>query len=339
MKVLVTGAKGFICGYAIEELLSAGYDVVGIDDQSKYGPVRKSYDHHARYRFVGGDAKDVHVLTELAMDCDQILAGAAMVGGIAYFHERAYDLLAENERIIAATFDAALAARRLGKLERIVVLSSSMVYEQAVILPTPEEAAGGSPPPRSTYGFQKLASEIFARGAWEQYRLPYTILRPFNCVGIGERRPVTVADALPGNVAQIRTHVVPDLVAKALAGQDPLHILGDGQQVRHYTYGGDLAIGIRLAMESPRAANEDFNLATAVGTTVQELATMIWERVRPGRPVRLAYDAPYPHDVPVRRPDVRKAADVLGFVARTPLSDVLDEIITWMRAGSPEPAA
>ena len=58
------------------------------------------------------------------------------------------------------------------------------------------------------------------------------------------------------------SHVVPDLVQKILKGQDPLHILGDGDQVRHYTYGGDLARGIRLAIESPAALNEDFNLST-----------------------------------------------------------------------------
>ena len=56
---------------------------------------------------------------------------------------------------------------------------------------------------------------------------------------------------MSGNVKLALSHVVPDLVLKVLKGQDPLHILGDGNQVRHYTYGGDLARGIRLAMESP----------------------------------------------------------------------------------------
>jgi broad specificity phosphatase PhoE len=56
---------------------------------------------------------------------------------------------------------------------------------------------------------------------------------------------------MSGNVKLALSHVVPDLVQKVLKGQDPLHILGEGDQVRHYTYGGDLAHGIRLAMESP----------------------------------------------------------------------------------------
>jgi len=85
-----------------------------------------------------------------------------MIGGISYFHEFAYDLLAENERICAATFDAALSAFRLGRLSKITVLSSSMVFESTSVFPTPEGAQQTSPPPRSTYGFQKLATECFA---------------------------------------------------------------------------------------------------------------------------------------------------------------------------------
>ncbi len=146
--------------------------MVGVDNFSKYGPVRRGHDDDPRYRLVEGDAKDAKLLTELALDCDQVVAGAAMIGGISYFHEFAYDLLAENERICAATFDAAIAGRRGGRLERITVISSSMVFESAEVFPTPEGAQRTSPPPRSTYGFQKLAVEYFALGAFEQYSLP-----------------------------------------------------------------------------------------------------------------------------------------------------------------------
>src|ERR671934_188613 len=203
-----------------------------------------------------------------------------MIGGISYFHEFAYDLLAENERIIAATFDAAISAHRDARLRKITVISSSMVFESASVFPTPEGAQVTSPPPRSTYGFQKLATEYFARGAHEQYGLPYTIVRPFNCVGIGERRALRDHDVMSGNVKLAMSHVVPDLVQKVLKGQDPLHVLGDGNQVRHYTYGGDLARGIVLAMAHPAARNEDFNLSTAESTTVRELAAVIWRKLK-----------------------------------------------------------
>ena len=333
MKVLVTGAAGFINGYLIPDLLAAGHEVVGVDNFSKYGPLTRSFDGDPRYRFVEGDAKDVDLLSELAAGCDQVVAAAAMIGGISYFHEFAYDLLAENERILAATFDAAIAAFKAGSMRRIVVVSSSMVYESAEVFPTPEGAQLTSPPPVSTYGFQKLASEYFARGGWEQYQLPYTIVRPFNCVGIGERRALRDADVMSGNVKLALSHVVPDLVLKCLKGQDPLHILGDGNQVRHYTYGGDLARGIRLAMESPAAENNDFNLSTARSTTVLELAELVWRKVHgPDRPFRYVSDPPFEHDVQMRVPDTRKAAEVLGYEATTSLETMLDEVVPWIRA-------
>ena len=333
MKVLVTGAAGFINGYLIPELLAAGHEVVGVDDYSKYGPLTRSYDANPAYRFVEGDAKDVRLLQELARDCQQVVAAAAMIGGISYFHRFAYELLAENERILASTFDAAIDSYLAGTLERIVVVSSSMVYESAIVFPTPEGAQSTSPPPVSTYGFQKLASEYFAKGAQQQYGLPYSIVRPFNCVGIGERRASRDSDVMSGNVKLALSHVVPDLVLKTLKGQDPLHILGEGSQVRHYTYGGDLARGIRMVMESPKAINEDFNLSTSTSTTVLELAENIWRTVHgPDRPFNWISDDPFEHDVQRRVPDVRKARDVLGFEATTSLETMLEEVVPWIRA-------
>jgi nucleoside-diphosphate-sugar epimerase len=233
MKILVTGSAGFIGGYLVEELLQAGHEVVGLDNFSKYGPLKQASLGHPRYRFVEGDAKDISLLRELASGVDQIVAGAARIGGISYFHEFAYDLLAENERLTAAIFDAAIAAFRAGTLQKINVISSSMVYENAQAWPTPEGEQRRCPPPASTYGFQKLATEYYAQGAWEQYKLPYTIIRPFNCVGIGERRASCEKEVLSGNVKLAMSHVVPDLVQKVLKGQDPLHILGDGRGLQH----------------------------------------------------------------------------------------------------------
>lgn len=331
MKILVTGSAGFIGGYLVAELLRQGHEVSGLDNFSKYGEIRKSYDSDSRYQFTRGDAKDVSLLKQLLRDCDHFVAGAAMIGGISYFHEFAYDLLAENERVIAAAFDAAVHAHQHFRLQKITVLSSSMVFESTSEFPTPEGAELRSPPPRSTYGFQKLATEYFARGAWEQYRLPYTIARPFNCVGVGERRALRDRDISSGNVKLAMSHVVPDLVQKVLKGQDPLHILGSGQQVRHYTYGGDLAVGIRLCIEHPAALNQDFNLSTPVRTTVLELAELIWRKIHgENQPFRYVSDPAYEYDVQERSPKTDKAEQLLGFRAQTPLGKVLDEVIPWV---------
>ena len=331
MKILITGSAGFIGGYLVEDLLAAGHEVVGVDNFSKYGRLERSYDSNPRYHLVEADAKDVGLLRGLLSDCDHFVGGAAIIGGISLFHELAYDLLAENERITAAAFDSAIAARKDGRLQKITVVSSSMVFESATTFPTAEGAERTSPPPQSTYGFQKLATEYFAQGAWEQYKLPYTIVRPFNCIGVGERRAIYDKEVMSGNVRLAMSHVVPDLVQKVLKGQDPLHILGDGTQVRHYTYGGDLARGIRMAIESPAATNTDFNLSTARRTTVLELAEVIWKKIRGDEPLRITHDAPYPYDVKLRVPNVEKAKAVLGFEATTSLEEALDEIIPWVQ--------
>lgn len=332
-KVLVTGSAGFIGGYIVEELLRQGHEVIGIDNYSKYGPVKRSYDDHPDYTLYVDDVEKVDLMAELAADVDHIIAGAALIGGISYFHTYAYDLLAQNERIIASTVDAAIKAHKSGRLKKVTYMSSSMVFEATDRWPSKEGDQLEVPPPRSSYGFQKLAVEYFAKAAWDQYKLPYTILRPFNCVGIGESRAVGDVEIESGNVKLAMSHVVPDLVQKILKGQDPLHILGSGDQVRHYTYGGDLARGIVMSLDHPAALNNDFNLSTAQGHTVKELAEVIWRKIKgPDVPLRLVHDEAFEHDVQKRVPDTTKARELLGFEATTTLEEMLDEVIPWIRA-------
>ena len=331
--VLLTGSQGFIGGYIVEELLRREHTVIGVDNLSKYGRVARSYDDNPAYTFVEGDARNVSLITELLSSCDHLIAGAAMIGGISYFHTYAYDLLATNERIMAASCDAAIAAHRAGTLQKVTYISSSMVFESATSWPSVEGSERQIPPPLSSYGFQKLAVEYYARAAWDQYQLPYTIVRPFNCVGIGEGRALGDVEILSGNVKLAMSHVVPDLVQKVVRGQDPLHILGSGEQTRHYTYGGDLARGIVTAMEHARALNEDFNLSTAESTTVLELAEKIWHRIRGAdEPFRYVSDTPFEHDVQRRIPDISKARTVLGFEATTSLDEMLEEVVPWIES-------
>ncbi len=285
-------------------------------------------------------------MLDLLDGCDHLIAGAALIGGITYFHTYAYDLLAQNERIIASTCDAAIKAhaqRRAaeGHLPAARRWSSSR-------RPTGRHVEGDErkvPPPLSSYGFQKLAVEYFAQAARDQYGLPYTILRPFNCVGIGESRALGDVEVLSGNVKLAMSHVVPDLVQKVLKGQDPLHLLGDGTQVRHYTYGGDLARGIVTAMEHPAALDDDFNLSTAESTTVLELAEVIWRKIKgPDVPFRYVSDTPFEHDVQKRVPRRRQGASACSASRPRPRSRTC-----WTRssrgssrrsqtAGSEEPA-
>lgn len=330
--IVLTGAAGFIGGYIVEEALRKGYRVIGIDNLSKYGDTSRSFDDNADYELVLADVTDTDKLIPIFEKADHIIAGAAMIGGISYFHTYAYDLLATNERIIASTCDAAIEVQKQGKLKKVTYLSSSMVFESTDRWPSKEGDQLLVPPPISSYGFQKLAVEYFARAAWDQYQIPYTILRPFNCVGIGEKRALGDEEIKSGNVTLAMSHVVPDLVQKILKGQDPLHILGTGEQIRCYTYGGDLAEGIVLSLNHSAALNQDFNLSTSETTTVLDLAKLIWKKIY-GSEKNFNYvlDSGFEYDVQRRIPDTNKARSLLGFEANTSLDEMLNEVIPWIK--------
>ena len=301
MRVLVTGSAGVIGALITSELRRRGHDPVPLDLAD------------------GLDARDTAVVASALEGCEHFIACAALIGGLPWLHAHPYDLLAANERIMAASFDAAIAAHRKGPLRKITIVSSSLAYESASG-PLSEGMERKVPPPPSSYGFQKLAAEYFAHAAWDQYSLPFTVVRPFNAVSPGDRG-----------------HVIPDLAGKVLDGQDPLRILGSGSQFRHFTWAGDLAEGIVTAALHPAARNEDFNLASPEGTSVERLAALIWRKVRGPGQVRLMSDEPCRHDVQHRVPDVSKARDMLGFEARTTLGEMLDKVIPVIaaeRAGS-----
>lgn len=136
---------------------------------------------------------------------------------------------------------------------------------------------------------------------------------------------------LSGNVELQLSHCVPDLIHKCLAGQNPLRIFGAGNQVRSYSNGADIARGIVMAMESPAAINEDFNISTNESHTVLELAKLIWERINPSLPFSYESDPAYEHDVQIRQGDTSKAEKLLKFKALIPLTTSLDEVIEWVR--------
>ena len=329
-KVLVTGSQGFIGSYICNELLSHGYEVIGVDNYQKYGELARPHDSHPKFKLYNLNIlhSDFQSLVD-SIAPDFIVAGAAMIGGISYFHKYAYDLMATNERILASTFDAAIRNMNNG-LKRIIVLSSSMVFENTELYPTPETEVNIAPPPSSTYGFQKLASEYFAKGAWEQYKLPYTIVRPFNCVGVGEEKALGESEVTSGNIQLMLSHVLPDLINKIKSGQDPVHILGSGDQIRCYTNGRDIGRGIRYVIENENAINEDFNISIATPTSVLELAELVWNKINPGKEFRYVSDDPFEYDVQKRVPDVTKAKNLLGYEAEIGLSESIDEVMEYL---------
>ena len=85
-----------------------------------------------------------------------------------------------------------------------------------------------------------------------------------------------------------------------------------------------------MALENDRAVNEDFNISTAKSTTVLELAELVWQKINPNKPFRYENDPPFPFDVQMRVPDVKKAREFFGFEATIRLEQVLDEVVPWI---------
>lgn len=335
MKVILTGSQGFIGAYLCNELLQHNYQVIGVDNYSKYGRVSRAHDSHKNFDLCELDlVKDVEKLNKLFSDerPDYVIHLAARIGGISYFHKYASDLLVDNMLMDSNIVKNVIEQHQKDHLKRFVAMSSSMVFENTDIYPTPEDSLAVTPPPSSTYGFSKLALEYQCKGMWEQYGVPYTICRPFNAVGVGEEEALGEETVSVGNFKMLMSHVLPDLIYKALhlGPNDKLPILGSGEQVRHYTNGRDLARGIRMAMESPSGVCNDFNLSSPVATTVKGLAELVWQQIH-GTPFQLEHHDPFTYDVQVRSPDVSKAKEVLGFETEIPLEDSVAEVIEWMR--------
>src|SRR5205814_2420244 len=135
-----------------------------------------------RVEVLGADLRSAASAREAAEGCSHVIHLAAIVGGIANFHKLPYTLTEANNALTAAVVHAALDHG----IERLVYVSSSMVFENARQFPTTEEHLLDCPAPRSAYGFSKLSGEVHARAAHQEHGLRYTICRPFNAYGPGE---------------------------------------------------------------------------------------------------------------------------------------------------------
>lgn len=329
VKVLLTGANGFLASYVIPQLLAQGFSVVGLDDDSKYG--YRTPPQYGDYQHVTGSASDPTTIGALVDDADYVIANAASVGGVEFLDSQDGEIGITNSMATARTLEAAIGAhRRNGRLRRYVAVSSSMVFDRVDRWPTMEGQELEIAPPRLTYGMEKRAMEAYVRAAGTRLGLPYTIVRPFNCIGVGETRALGATARKSGDVSLVMSHVVPDLIHKVLLGQSPLRLLGTGHQRRHFTAADDVARGLIAAMTSAAGAGEDFNLATPESHSVREVAQLIWDRMKPGEALRFASDRPVDGDVVQRAPSTEKAQSLLGFRATIPLTSVLDESIPWV---------
>ncbi|HEY2260545.1 MAG TPA: NAD(P)-dependent oxidoreductase [Solirubrobacteraceae bacterium] len=313
-RVLVTGGAGTIGSAVVRRLLrDPDWEIRISDHREPPAWMREGCEMHL------GDLRQLEVAQEATDGCSHVIHLAAIVGGIANFHKLPFTLTEVNNALTGAIVHAAIDH----DVERFTYVSSSMVFERATHFPTAESDLDRCPSPRSAYGFSKLAGEVYTRAAHDQHGLRYTICRPFNAYGPGER-----PDPDEPGIA----HAVPDLIAKVLSGQRPLEIFGSGEQTRTLTHVDDIAEGIVTAMASPAGENEDFNISASVEITIAELARIIWEACgEDPAELSLSHLPTFEVDVQRRWPSVEKARDRLGWEARIDLDQGLADTVAWLR--------
>jgi UDP-glucose 4-epimerase len=313
-RVLVTGGAGTIGAAVVSRLLRDRAWEVRVSDQRPPPEWMEG-----RVEVHTADLRAEATARQAAEGCSHVIHLAAIVGGIANFHKLPYTLTEANNALTGAVVRAALEQ----DVERLVYVSSSMVFERATEFPTTEEHVLNCPAPRSAYGFSKLSGEVYARAAHDEHGLRYTICRPFNAYGPGEHPE-------PGEPGI--AHAVPDLIAKALEHQRPLQIFGSGVQTRTLTHIDDIADGIVTAMTSPAAENEDFNISSSHELTVAAIARLIWEKCGndPGE-LEFEHLPSFEVDVQRRWPSVEKARRVLGWEAQVELEDGIAQTVEWLR--------
>src|SRR5215210_4077746 len=314
-RVLVTGGAGTIGAAVVRRLLRDPEWEVRVSDQRPAPDwMREGCEIHR------GDLRDLGEAREAIRGCSHVIHLAAIVGGIANFHRLPYTLTEVNN----ALYNAVVRASLDHGVERLVYVSSSMVFERATEFPTTEHHIWSCPVPRSAYGFSKFTGEVYVRAAHDEHGLAYTICRPFNAYGPGE-----MPEDEPGIA-----HMVPDVIKKCLALPDgaPLPIFGDGTHTRTLTHIDDIADGIVTAMASPAGLNEDFNVSASREQTVADIAAVIWRACgRDAEAFALEHLPSFEVDVVRRWPSIEKAQRLLGWEARTELEDGVARTVEWLR--------
>jgi UDP-glucose 4-epimerase len=313
MRMLVTGSEGSLAQMVIPHLLKKGYEIVGCDNFARYGHIQRKRD----YEFITSDICDTSVLKSLFSNNSfgAVFHLAALVYGVVGFHKKPADIIADNNLMTINLL-------RYGheKIDKFIYLSSSMVYERSMSWPHKEEDADKSIVMSTSYGLSKYIGERIVRSYHSQYGVKYVIWRPFNII-----TPFEAPEE------EGFSHVFSDMVNKILIQkQNPIEVLGDGEQIRCFTNIYDVAEAISKFSLNKRAENEIFNIGNLEPVTIKDLAYKVIEIGKRYKILPEYYQINFDHkpiyddDVRKRIPDVSKMRRVFNWESRMKLDKSLD---------------
>lgn len=303
MKVLVAGSEGLLMQATISNLLEAGHSVRGVDNNSRHGLVKRERE----YEFLEGNLCYYDFVNTLFDDIDLVIQGAGAALGVLAMQQRPADLL-YNDMVLHANI---LRSAVDHGVEKLAYVSSSMVYERCDNNPTTEDDLNDSTPaPLTELGLSKLAGERLCQAFFSQYGLNYTIWRPFNILSPGERAAAETGVA----------HVYADFIQKIIIDkQNPVDILGDGQQIRCFIWVEDIAEAIAKFSHQESTNSGVYNLGNPEPVTIRELAQKIHEKgvalgIRDGdRALEFVHHPSPKRDVRTLIPSIERAKRELGW--------------------------
>lgn len=331
-KVLVFGSEGSLMQSVIPKLLAAGHEVIGIDNLFRYGERRESA-KKLDYQYFNIDLSEPYdrAMRAFIRDADYIIQAAARIFGIGGFNQFEADILSYDVNIqhnlLSSIVDEFYFQSR--PTPHVIYISSSMVYETC---PTPRDPDGVTedmiddyPAPRTAYGLSKYVGERMLKHYNKQYGIPYTIWRPFNII-----TPHEPADKNDIGVSHVFADFIENIVIQK---KNPLPIIGDGEQIRCFTWIEDVASGIADNLENPKAINEAFNLGNSHDyITMRRLALEIkkaanYYGIGDDKPLEFETVKTFKDDVRIRIPNCEKAERILGWKSTKSTDESIHECV------------
>lgn len=307
MKVIVTGAAGFLGSFLSEELLQEGYEVIGIDNffrgKKGYLPV------HKKFRFFQIDlVKQLNDFIKLIEKVKpEMIFHYAAINGTEYFYDIPYQVIDNNVRMTQNVLEAC----RNSSVNKIIYASSSEVYGEPIKIPIPEThpILLNLQTDRDSYASSKAISEFYVKLFSKEMGLDFLILRIFNTYG-------------PHMDTSKYGQVIPEFIHK-MFNDDQFTIIGNGQHTRSFCYVSDhTRLVIKLAKN---ISNELINLGNNVETKIDDLARIIHEIE--GKEFKPKYLPPREYDHKRRCPDISKLKKLINDFPQTTLKDGLKKTI------------
>jgi len=314
MRVLLTGAAGFIGLRVLDALVNDGHTIVAVDDHSR-GVQDSDYKH-----LVSNPCVDHLVLNLVERESWNSLVGhfdrvihLAAINGTKHFYDRPLDVMSVNTRTVANLIDW---HRETKSTARIVFTSSSEVYAGVsnIRIPTPESVPVGVnniENPRWSYAISKIAGEALIRGYHSQYDATFTIIRPHNVYG-----PRMGKD-----------HVIPEFIQRIESNETPFKIFG-GNNTRAFCFVDDFVDGLIRVTKCTQTENITINLGNNYEEiSIEDLATRLFALAGVSPPIKVESA---PLGSALRRcPDLSIAKDLIGFSPTTSLNEGLRITYNW----------